>query len=69
MNEYLREFIINFLIGGGLIAGCGLISQLYDGGLSGMVYSSLPIGLLYLHIYIFMKSGRAESTKYALFSR
>ena len=68
MNEYLREFIINFLIGGGLIAGCGLISQLYDGGLSGMVYSSIPIGLLYLHIYIFMKSGRAESTKYALFS-
>ena len=68
MNQNFKEFIINFIMGGGLIAGCGLISQIYSSSLSGMVYSSLPLGMIYLHVYIFLKDGRAESSKYALFS-
>ena len=68
MDHAFREFIFNFLIGGGLIAGCGLVSQIFSGSLSGMIYSSIPIGLYYLYIYVFIKSGRKESGKYALFS-
>ncbi len=68
MNQTFRDFLFNFLIGGGLIAGCGLISQVFSGSLSGMIYSSIPLGLFYLYVYIFLKSGKKESGKYALFS-
>ena len=68
MNINFRDFIINFLMGGGLIAGCGLISQIYSSSLSGMIYSSIPLGLIYLYLFILFKKGRKESGKYALFS-
>jgi len=68
MNINFRDFIINFLMGGGLIAGCGLVSQVYSSSLSGMLYSSIPLGLIYLYLFILFKNGRKESEKYALFS-
>ena len=68
MNQIFRDFLFNFLIGGGVIAGCGLVSQIFSGSLSGMIYSSIPLGMFYLYIYIFLRSDKKESEKYALFS-
>ena len=68
MNNVVKEAIINFIMGGLLIAICGYIAEKYSSSLSGMIYSSIPMGLLYLYIYIYLKQNKNETKKYAFFS-
>ena len=44
-----KEFIVNFLAGGTLIAVCGYISKYYSVYLSGFLYGSLPFAAYYLY--------------------
>ncbi len=67
-KKHLKGFLINFIVGGALIAGSGLIADIYSSGVSGMFYSSIPAGLIYLYIYIQLNQNKKESKEYALYS-
>ena len=67
-KKHLKSLIFNFIVGGALIAGSGLIADIYSSSISGMFYSSIPAGLIYLYIYIQLNQNKKESRDYALFS-
>ena len=67
-KKHLKGLIFNFIVGGALIAGSGLIADIYSSRISGMFYSSIPAGLIYLYIYIQLNQNKKESKDYALFS-
>ena len=67
-KKHLKGLIFNFIVGGALIAGSGLIADIYSSRISGMFYSSIPAGLIYLYIYIQLNQNKKESKNYALFS-
>lgn len=56
-----KEFIVNFLAGGTLIAVCGYISKYYSVYLSGFLYGSLPFAAYYLYFYaVYINKGRKK---------
>ena len=67
-KKHLKGLLMNFIVGGALIAGSGLIADVYSSRISGMFYSSIPAGLIYLYIYIQLNQNKKESKDYALFS-
>ena len=47
----MNNFLVNFIVGGLLIATSGLLSDIHSTYFAGLLYGSLPLGAFYLYWY------------------
>lgn len=59
-----REFVLNFIFGGLMIAVCGHIGKRYSNYASGILYGSVPLGAYYLYFYFTEVVGQKNGYEY-----
>lgn len=57
MNKHARDFLIDFILGGLIIAVSGYYIRISNSKVGGFIYGALPIGFVYLYVLTYYVEG------------
>ena len=65
MGKPLKDFIVDFVLGGLIIAVSGYYIRMSESRIGGFIYGALPIGFIYLYLLTYYVDGKSACQKVA----